>query len=200
MREDASEPFDPLTYENIAGSVVRTVLETEPQALAGIPRFEGAGIYALYYLGPPEMYAPIADPGCAVPIYAGSANPPGSRIGGDALSPEVRPVLHARLGEHRRSIDQAGNLEVDQFKCRYLRVRPVWIPVAEEMLIRRFRPVWNSVVDGFGNHPPGRGRRDMRRPRWDVVHPGRPWAMRLEPQEIIEQIKEHLARWPGKGT
>jgi hypothetical protein len=150
------------------------------------------------------MYAPIADPRCAIPIYVGSANPAGSRIGGDVLSPEVRPVLYTRLGEHRRSIEQADNLEVDQFRCRYLRVRPVWIPVAEQMLIRRFGPVWNSVVDGFGNHPPGSGRSNMRRPRRDVVHPGRPWAARLAPQETAQeltgQIEEHLAHCSGEDT
>jgi len=90
------------------------------------------------------------------------------------------------------------NLEAADFSCRYLSVLPVWIPLAEEVLLKRFQPVWNSVVDGFGNHPPGRGRRTMRRPRWDILHPGRPWAMELEaresPEQIISEIRQHLSR------
>ena len=33
--------------------------------------------------------------------------------------------------------------------------------------------LWNSLVDGFGNHDPGAGRYKGLRPRWDVLHPGR---------------------------
>ena len=32
----------------------------------------------------------------------------------------------------------------------------------------------------------------MRRPRWDIIHPGRPWAERLDPAETDEQVLAEL--------
>ena len=32
----------------------------------------------------------------------------------------------------------------------------------------------------------------MRRPRWDVVHPGRPWAEALKAEETVEDILASL--------
>ena len=90
--------------------------------------------------------------------------------------------------DHAKSIEQAENLDLVEFQVRYLVVMPVWITLAERFLIDHFRPVWNTVIEGFGNHPPGRGRRDMRRPRWDLVHPGRPWAAKLQAAETGEEI------------
>ena len=52
------------------------------------------------------------------------------------------------------------------------------VPVEAE-LIRRFRPLWNYAVDGFGNHDPGRGRYNQAKSEWDILHPGRTWAERL---------------------
>jgi hypothetical protein len=47
------------------------------------------------------------------------------------------------------------------------------------MLIERFKPVWNHVLDGFGNHDPGSGRHQGLTPLWDTLHPGREWAEHL---------------------
>ena len=73
---------------------------------------------------------------------------------------------------------------------------PRIVPV-ESTLIRKHHPLWNSIVDGFGNHDPGRGRYNQARSEWDVLHPGRPWADRLmgEPpslEEVIEKVKASL--------
>ena len=67
------------------------------------------------------------------------------------------------------------------------------------MLIRHFQPVWNQVIDGFGNHDPGKGRNQQRRSVWDTLHPGREWAGKLpnfDPiDEAVLQIKiETLCR------
>ena len=62
--------------------------------------------------------------------------------------------------------------------------------MAEGMLISNFEPLWNQRIDGFGNHDPGAGRYNGLRPRWDVLHPGRSWAVkckeRSESRELIE--------------
>lgn len=42
-----------------------------------------------------------------------------------------------------------------------------------------FRPLWNVVVAGFGNHDPGKGRRGQEKSVWDTLHPGRSWAATL---------------------
>jgi hypothetical protein len=79
------------------------------------------------------------------------------------------------------SVAEASNLESSDFQCRYLVVDDVWIPLAESLLIERFQPLWNVLVDGFGNHDPGSGRHQQKKSPWDVLHPGRGWAERLQP-------------------
>lgn len=49
----------------------------------------------------------------------------------------------------------------------------------EGVLIRHFQPVWNQIIDGFGNHDPGSGRYQQKRSVWDLLHPGRRWASLL---------------------
>ena len=71
------------------------------------------------------------------------------------------------------------------------------VPV-EATLIRRYKPLWNVIVDGFGNHDPGAGRYNQAKSGWDVLHPGRIWAERLtgvEPNlsNIIIKVQSHLA-------
>lgn len=57
----------------------------------------------------------------------------------------------------------------------------VWIPLGKSLLIRMFNPVWNKLIDGFGNHDPGKGRYNQQRSPWDVLHSGRSWAEKLQP-------------------
>jgi hypothetical protein len=50
------------------------------------------------------------------------------------------------------------------------------IGTVEAALIRHYLPLWNTVIDGFGNHDPGKGRYEQAKSDWDVCHPGRAWA------------------------
>ena len=69
------------------------------------------------------------------------------------------------------------------------------VSAVEAQLIRRFSPLWNSVVDGFGNHDPGKGRYEQARSEWDVLHPGRPWAERLAGISTTEdRVAEKISR------
>ena len=182
-----NEPYDPLSYDNLARSVVSALMEREPEALPPSVSFKGPGVYAIYYLGSFPPYREIASHACDCPIYVGKAIPLGARKG---LS-DVHIVgndLFRRLREHTKSLEAAENLLVNDFRCRHLVVVPVWISLAERFLISHFHPIWNTIIDGFGNHDPGKGRRDMRRPRWDILHPGRPWAARLEAAETSDAI------------
>ena len=185
-----TDAYDPLDYGNLAKSVVDSLLAATPIALPP-ERFKGSGVYALYYTGNLEVYRPISSRECMVPIYVGKADAKSTRHG-EAAAHASGTTLHNRLRNHAKSIKAAQNLELVEFKCRYLVVTPVWVSLAEQFLLNRFQPVWNTVADGFGNHPPGKGRDNMRRPRWDVVHPGREWANRLQPEETSDQIQARI--------
>jgi len=75
----------------------------------------------------------------------------------------------------------------------------VFIPLGESLLISHYRPLWNAVVDGFGNHPPGSGRSTGKKPMWDVLHPGRSWAEDLKaactPEHVLSLIEEFLVSY-----
>jgi hypothetical protein len=64
------------------------------------------------------------------------------------------------------------------------------------LLIEKTKPLWNVVVDGFGNHDPGKGRHDQQISAWDTIHSGRDWAKKLQQgkaeEEIAKQITDFL--------
>jgi hypothetical protein len=186
-------PYNPLDKRNLAASVAEAMLERKPLPLGKVPKFDGAGIYAIYYFGSFPAYAAIATANSTgemkVPIYVGKADAPGGRKGGGGLDGEPGTALSGRVREHARSVQAAQNLDLDEFACRLLVVEEPWIGLAEALLIAKFSPVWNTLVDGFGNHPPGKGRHKGMKPRWDVLHPGRPGFNELQPRpETAEQI------------
>lgn len=187
-----TEPYDPLDYGNLARSIVQALLEREPAGLLPVESFAGSGVYALCYTGALEFHASVSSTDLHTPIYVGKADRGGGRKGSGAGKPSAGTELFNRLKRHAGSICEAENLDLADFRCRYLTVVPVWITLAERFLIDHFTPIWNTVIDGFGNHDPGSGRRNSRRPRWDIVHPGRSWAKKLVAQEKIGDITRLL--------
>ena len=201
--ESSQGAYNPLERRNLAESVASALL-SRPAVSLPPPEFEGAGVYALYYTGRFSAYVDISRRNSSgrwgAPIYVGRAVPSGSRRGHLALDQPPGSVLSSRLSQHAQSIEQARNLESGDFYCKFLVVDDIWIPLAESLLITMFRrtSVWNILLDGFGNHDPGGGRRNQRRSPWDTVHPGRPWAVRLaspahDQQWWLARIEEHLA-------
>ncbi len=187
-----TEAYDPLHYANLARSVVDALLGADITPLPPT-EFDGSGVYAIYYTGSLDY---VGDGSLRdVPVYVGKAVPAGARKGTSRADPAADRTLHRRLRDHAKSIEQAENLSLDDARCRYLVVVPVWISLAERFLLGHFRPLWNTVLDGFGNHDPGRGRVNSARPRWDIMHPGRPWAGRLRAVETPDDI---LAEIPGR--
>ena len=200
MTESNIIPFNPLDKRHLGESVGQAMLRSPVEPLSELKSFEGAGIYALYYTGTFPAYTSIAERNkegvFAAPIYVGKAVPKGSRKGGD-LEASPGKVLFCRLAQHTRSIEEVTNLDLVDFHCRYLIVDDIWIPLGESLLIAKFSPIWNTLIDGFGNHDPGKGRHAGFRPRWDVLHPGRSWAERCQPrsetaEHIIREAKEYL--------
>ena len=193
-------PYNPLEKRHLAESVANALLHRPIQPLAPVQPFEGAGIYAIYYTGDFPAYSKVADKNrdgaFALPIYIGKADPMGGRRGGDFDAPHGR-ALWNRLADHAKSVAQADNLRSEDFACRFLAVDDVWIRMAERMLISWHFPVWNLVVDGFGNHDPGGRRATQYRSPWDVLHPGRTWAVKLAdsgvtPEDIAAKVAGHL--------
>lgn len=195
-------PYNPLEKVNLGISVAEAMLSQPVHPLGDIPLFSGAGIYAIYYRGAHPAYGKLAainaSQGPTSPIYVGKAIPEGGRKGGGGvtrLKAGASKALFKRLGEHAESI-RATQLSIEDFSCRYLVVDDIWIPLGESLLIAKFSPVWNLLVDGFGNHDPGNGRYNGLVPKWDVLHPGRAWAPKCKSRaETSNQISTEVMAW-----
>ncbi len=198
-RADEPTPYDPLDKTNLGRSLESALLARPRVVLTAVPPFYGAGIYTLYYRGEHALYEPIA--GSETPIYVGKAVPAGGRKGLIDQTQRTR-ALWNRIDEHRDSVEQAEDLNAADFEVRYLVSDELFIPMAERLMIRGFAPVWNLVVDGFGNHDPGARRRTGARPPWDELHPGRWWSrLMANPSNVSADtsaalISEHLRRHP----
>ena len=200
-----SPRFNPLDTRMIGVNVMDALLKRPAEPLGQVATFVGAGIYAIYYVGPFPPYALLAaenqDGKFGCPIYVGKAIPQGTQTGVVLADEYKGRALYNRLAEHAESVRAATNLEIRDFFCRYLVVDDVWIPLAETLLITRFSPLWNLLIRGFGNHDPGGGRHAGKRPIWDTLHPGRAWAAKCQPRDqtakdIARQAKTHLRSRP----
>jgi hypothetical protein len=176
-------PFNPLDKLNLAESLAEAMLKRPVGPLPPQEKFEGAGVYAIYYVGGFEPYSHIAKKNQGKeptsPIYVGKAVPPGARKGGFGLGVDPGSALFKRLREHAKSIEEVENLDLKDFSCRYLACDDIWIPLGEALLIERFQPPWNVLIEGFGIHTPGKGRKKQVKSKWDTLHPGRSLAKGL---------------------
>ena len=166
------EPFDRSkhVYANdafveLVKDAIRFFNGTPVHALPPPERFLGTGVYAIYYTGKAEPYAQYAELNRLAydfPIYVGKAVPKGWRQSRRADSSKKQSSeLYSRLREHARSIIAVDNLSVDDFSCRFMIFEGAssdMIGTFEASIIKWKRPLWNSYLDGFGNHNPGRGR------------------------------------------
>ena len=146
-------------------------------------RFSGTGVYAIYYTGKAKLYAKYAALNrlsYSYPIYVGKAVPKGWRqTRASHLEDDKSAELHHRIREHNNNIFHVASLKPSDFMCRFVIFEgdgSDMISTVEAALIKITRPLWNVVVDGFGNHDPGKGRYEQARSDWDVIHSGRPWA------------------------
>lgn len=201
MTQDTS-PYNPLDKMNLGKSVAQALLEQAVIKLSDTGELRGAGVYAIYYTGPFPAYQPMAAQNRGSefvrPIYVGKAIPKGGRKGGISADASQGTALRDRLRQHAASIEQATNLELGDFHCRCLVVDDIWIPLGENMLIEIFQPIWNIVVDGFGNKDPGNRRATQYRSPWDVLHPGRLFAEKLTsggitPDALIRKLENYFA-------
>ncbi len=144
-----------------------------------------------------------------VPLYIGKSDPPGSRKGlfagmsemeslarDDAEASEATETLltetpghrklFERLKKHSRSILSTKNLKLGDFKCRYMLVDEIWVPLGEAKLVAAYKPIWNVLIEGFGSNVEGGGRTETARPVWDIIHPGRKDGLRFQLDPKVE--------------
>lgn len=195
--------FQSPQFQSVVNEAINFFSETPVHRLPPLEQFSGSGVYGLYYAGDYELYVPVVRVNkttCIQPIYIGKAVPQGWRTGRSIGL--QRQDLYKRLREHAKSIQQAVNLRVDDFQCRFMILAGIEsdlvVPVEAE-LIRRYKPLWNTTVDGFGNHDPGSGRYNQAKSAWDILHPGRPWVERLTGESqsleaVVARIQQFLER------
>jgi hypothetical protein len=210
MPRTTFDPADP----NAIGRVVSIALLAQPRVpLAEVRNAYGSGVYAIYYEGDHPLYAGIS--GTETPIYVGKADPAAD----DASNPrEQGPKLTGRLIEHAGTIKTAEGyaaslpaglspIRLDDFVCRRLVCATNAQLVAEKHLIRTFWPLWNQETKtcwGMSKHGDAAKTRKNKRSPWDVVHPGRTWALdalledSLMPAQIEQKIAETLLKYPAR--
>jgi hypothetical protein len=192
-------------FVELVKDAIRFFNGTPVQAVPPPERFQGTGIYALYYTGQSKIYAKYAELnrlGYDFPIYVGKAVPKGWRQSRETDSRQRSSYeLYSRLREHARSINATASLSLGDFACRFMIFEGAssdMIGTLEAAIIKWKRPLWNCYLDGFGNHTPGMGRFEQAPSEWDVVHPGRPWAKMCKGktrsrQAILKGVESFLA-------
>ncbi|MBK9991470.1 MAG: Eco29kI family restriction endonuclease [Verrucomicrobia bacterium] len=213
------EPFDRSkhVYRNdtlveLVKDAVRFFNGTPVHTLPPPEKFLGTGVYALYYTGKNPLYTKYAEINrleYSAAIYVGKAVPKGWRQSRSSDNSSAQSnELFGRLREHSRNIKtvSASGLSLEDFRCRFVICEDTgsdMIGTIEAALIKLNRPLWNSSLDGFGNHTPGRGRFRQARSDWDVIHPGRAWAVKCKGQprsqsDILKDIAAHVGSLPTK--
>ncbi|PNE59106.1 Eco29kI family restriction endonuclease [Paraburkholderia fungorum] len=208
--KDPGASFDPTNPETAGRSVALALIAQDKVPLSRIARTYGSGVYAIYYVGDHPAYATVSR--TETPIYVGKADPKGA----DArTSREQGPQLYGRLADHRRMIKTVGEyasknslphpLNIEDFLCRRLVCATNAQLVAERHLINTFRPIWNNEVQicwGISKHGDAAKTRANKRSPWDVMHPGRAWAMaetledKLSPDVISARLAQHFVANP----
>lgn len=191
-------------FVELVKDAVRFFNGTPVRELSPVEKFTGTGVYALYYTGKNSLYTKYAELNrlsYSAPIYVGKAVPKGwrqSRLSNHSQS--VTSELYSRLKEHSRNIEAVDSIHIKEFHCRFIIFQDEasdMIGTIEAALIKNNKPLWNSALDGFGNHTPGIGRFQQSKSDWDVIHPGRDWAKRCKgkaksKEDIIKKIERHF--------
>ena len=203
------QPFDRAkhVYKNdefveLVKDAVRFFNGTPVRELPPSESFTGTGVYALYYTGKNGAYGKYGElnrTAYAHPIYVGKAVPKGWRQARTADGSRTNSrELFSRLREHSRGISVGTDIDLKDFMCRFMIFEADasdMIGSIEAALIKLNRPLWNTSLDGFGNHTPGNGRFEQAKSDWDVIHPGRAWADKCKGiSRELKTIKANITR------
>ncbi len=173
-------------FEEIVKDTIRFFNGTPVYPVPVPERFHGTGVYAIYCVAKRGVYKAFHEinrTSFDTPIYVGKAVPKGWRQGRGETNASTSYELHNRIREHGRSIESGDALQPSDFYCRFMILEnreSDLIGTVEAALIRKYKPIWNTLLDGFGNHDPGSGRYQQAKSDWDVCHPGRAWAEKCQ--------------------
>lgn len=157
--------FNPLSPDAIDRTIIAEFYRDQNlYPLSQLSQFEGEGVYFIFADKLPYAHDNTK------PIYIGKAVNRGGRKG---LVAAKGTALFQRLKNHAASVAAANNLDIADFKFKYIRMEQVWIAYSESCFIRHFLPIWNTGYDGFGNKTPGKTRETQKLSAWDKAHPGR---------------------------
>ncbi len=192
-------------FEEIIKDTIRFLNGTPVHSISIPERFNGTGVYAIYCISKTGIYSKfhsINRTAFRIPIYVGKAVPKGWRQARQSLSTDTKSYeLNNRVREHGRSIDLGEGLDKSDFFCRFMILEGKesdLIGTVEAALIRKYQPIWNTLIDGFGNHDPGKGRYEQAKSDWDVCHPGRSWAGKCRgahasKEELLKSIENFMS-------
>lgn len=202
--------FDPANPDTAGRLVALALMAQERVPIERIARTYGSGVYAIYYSGDHPAYRTVSK--TETPIYVGKADP---KQADARTAREQGPQLYGRLADHRRMIRTVGSyavklhlpdpLRIEDFECRRLVCATNAQLVAERHLISMFKPIWNNEIGicwGISKHGDAAKTRANKRSPWDVMHPGRAWAMsedledKMSPDLIFQRIGEHFDNNP----
>jgi hypothetical protein len=201
--------LDPGNPDTVGRLVVIALLAQDPVPLREISPTYGSGVYALYYRGEHPAYAEIT--GSTIPIYVGKADPDLPT----ASTPRKQGVrLFGRLADHRGAIQEVEKyaiakglpypLRVDDFDCRRLVCATNAQLVAERHLIEICKPAWNhesKICFGISKHGDSSETRRNNKSPWDVLHPGRDWALtspvrtNMTPETVTASLAAHFGKY-----
>jgi len=174
-------------FEEIIKDTIRFFNGTLVHTITVSEKFHGTGVYAIYCISKTGIYKEfhqINRTSFGLPIYVGIAVPTGWRQARQNNSKNGQSFeLHNRIKEHSRSIQIGKGLKQEDYFCRFMILEGKegdLIGTVEAALIRSYLPIWNTTIDGFGNHDPGSGRYEQAKSDWDVCHPGRAWAKKCQ--------------------
>lgn len=191
-------------FSELLKDAVRFFHGTPVHPLPPPEAFKGAGVYAIYCIAKQGVYSKfgleINRLSYKVPIYVGKAVPSGWRQSRTSERDSNAQSLFSRLRQHATSITDGKGLILGDFACRFAIFEGdavQMIAAVEAAIIGEHTPLWNSVIDGFGNHAPGAKRVSGRVTQWDTLHPGRGWAEKMTGEkhslnEIKRRVKDYL--------
>ncbi|WP_353258725.1 Eco29kI family restriction endonuclease [Prochlorothrix hollandica] len=193
-------------FDEIIKDTIRFFNGTPIHPITLPQRFTGTGVYGIYCIAKYGLYRQfhlINRTGFYVPIYIGKAVPKGWRQARQTSGITSQGCeLYNRLQQHSRNIEDVEDLDRTDYFCRFMILEnreSDLIGTVEAALIRQYQPLWNTLIDGFGNHDPGKGRYQQAKSDWDVCHPGRAWADKCQGvaanrDELHQQIQSFLER------
>ena len=197
-------------FEEVIKDTIRFFNGTPVLPIPVPEKFHGTGVYAIYCIAKTGVYKEFHEinrTSYDIPIYIGKAVPKGWRQARASSSSETLSYeLNNRIQEHKRSLEQGAGLKLNDFQCRFMILEGAessLIGTVEAALIRLYKPIWNSLIDGFGNHDPGNGRYEQAMSDWDVCHPGRSWAKKCKGKHkaktgLLKSIESFMSQLKGE--